>query len=149
MCVCLSPEDNVRLVKRVVGKPGDTVEMRRNTLFLNGRPLQYSQTDHNYAEQIPQKHAAGSQFAIENLDRTSHPVMTVPNVLARRDFGPVVIPEGQYFVLGDNRDLSRDSRYFGLVPRESILGRARAVLLSFDITDKYQPRIDRFFTGLQ
>jgi len=147
--VCLSPEDGRRLVKRVVGKPGDTVEMRRNTLLLNSRPLEYSQTDQNYAEQIPQKHARGSRFAIESLDRTAHPVMTLPSVVAMRDFGPIVVPEGQYFVLGDNRDLSRDSRYFGLVPRESILGRARAVLLSFDITDKYQPRLDRFFTGLQ
>jgi signal peptidase I len=75
--------------------------------------------------------------------------MTVPGVRAIRDFGPIVVPEGQYFVLGDNRDLSKDSRYFGLVPRASILGRARAVLVSFDITEHYQPRISRFFTGLQ
>lgn len=147
--ICLSPEDGVRLVKRVVAKPGDTVEMRHNTLFLNGRPLEYDETDHNYAEEIPQKHAADSRFAIEELDHTAHPVMSVPSVRAMRDFGPVTVPEGQYFVLGDNRDLSKDSRYFGLVPRESILGRARGVILSFDITDKYQPRLDRFFTGLE
>jgi signal peptidase I len=147
--VCLSPEDGVRLVKRVVGKPGDTVEMRHNTLLLNGRPLEYDETDHNYVQEIPQKHAAGSRFAIEELDHTAHPVMSVPSVRAIRDFGPVTVPEGQYFLLGDNRDLSKDSRYFGLVPRESILGRARAVLVSFDITDKYQPRLDRFFTGLE
>jgi signal peptidase I len=147
--VCLSPEDGVRLVKRVVAKPGDTVEIRRNTLFLNGRPLEYEETDHNYAHEIPQKHAAGSRFAIEELGRTTHPVMSVPGVQAMRDFGPVTVPEGQYFVLGDNRDLSKDSRYFGLVPRELILGRARGVILSFDITDKYQPRLDRFFSGLE
>lgn len=147
--VCLSPEDGIRLVKRVVGTPGDTVEMRRDVLFLNGQPLAYDETDRHYAEEIPQKHAAGSQFAIEELDQTAHAVMTVPGVRAMRDFGPIVVPEGQYFVLGDNRDLSKDSRYFGFVPRESILGRAQAVLMSFNITDKYQPRLHRFFTGLQ
>jgi signal peptidase I len=51
--------------------------------------------------------------------------------------------------MGDNRDLSRDSRYFGLVPRASILGKADAVVLSFDITDKYEPRLGRFLTRLQ
>ncbi len=147
--ICLSPEDGVRLVKRVVARPGDIVEMRRNVLLLNGRPLDYIAAELNYAEQIPQEHAAGSQFAIEELGETEHPVMSVPGVPAMRDFGPIVVPEGQYFVLGDNRDLSRDSRYFGLVPRESILGRARGVILSFDITDKYQPRIGRFLSPLQ
>jgi signal peptidase I len=147
--VCLSPEDGVRLVKRVVAKPGDTLEMRRNVLFLNARPLEYDETSLNYAEQIPRQHAAGSRFAIEELGETAHPVMTVPGIIAMRDFGPLVVPEGRYFVLGDSRDLSRDSRYFGLVPRESILGRARGVILSFDITDKYQPRIGRFFTGME
>ncbi len=147
--VCRSPDDGVRLVKRVVAKPGDTVEMSRNTLFLNGRPLEYSRTDQDYAERVPKKYAKKSRFAIEQLDATAHPVMTVPAVRAIRDFGPIVVPEGQYFVLGDNRDLSKDSRYFGLVPRASILGRARAVLISFDITDKYQPRFDRFFSALE
>jgi len=147
--VCLSPEDGVLLVKRVVAEPGDTVEMHRNVLHLNGRPLAYSETDLNYAERIPQEHAAGSRFALEELGETTHPVMALPRIPAMRDFGPVVVPDGHYFVLGDNRDLSRDSRYFGLVPRESILGRARGVILSFDITDKYQPRLGRFFTGLR
>jgi len=147
--VCLSPEDGVRLVKRVVGKPGDTVEMRRNVLLLNGQPLDYSETDLNYAERVPHERAAGSRFAIEKLDETTHPVMSVPRIAAMRDFGPITVPQGRYLVLGDNRDLSRDSRYFGLVSRESILGQARAVLVSFDITDKYQPRISRFFTGLE
>jgi len=147
--VCLSPEDGQRLVKRVVGKPGDTVEMRRNVLLLNGQPLDYSETDLNYAERVPHERAAGSRFAIEKLDETAHPVMSIPRIAAMRDFGPITVPQDRYLVLGDNRDLSRDSRYFGLVPRESILGQARAVLISFDITDKYQPRISRFFTGLE
>jgi signal peptidase I len=59
-----------------------------------------------------------------------------------------VIPEGHYFVMGDNRDDSRDARYWGLVPRRNIVGRAVGVIVSLDIENSYKPRWDRFFMGL-
>jgi signal peptidase I len=147
--ICLSPEDGMRLVKRVVGKPGDTVQMIRSVLFLNGQPLAYSETGRDCPVHLPGAGAATGILAMEDLDRTCHPVVSVPGLHAMRSFGPVTVPEGCYFVLGDNRDVSRDSRYFGVVPRESILGRARAVVLSFDLTDKCQPRLGRFLHPLR
>jgi signal peptidase I len=147
--VCLSPEDGVRLVKRIVAGPGDTVELRRNVLLLNGQPLAYGMAEAEYAEQLPQGLTGRCIVTTEDLGGTVHSIMSIPAVRAMRDFGPVRVPDGYYFVLGDNRDVSRDSRYFGFVPRQAILGKAQAVLLSFDITDKYEPRLRRFFSGLQ
>ncbi len=147
--VCLSPEDGARLVKRVVGKPGDTLQMIRNVLYLNGRPLSYSETGQDCPVHVRGGPALRGVLALEDLDRTVHPVVSIPGLSARRSFGPVVVPAGHYFVLGDNRDVSRDSRYFGLVPRASILGRARAVVVSFNLTDKCQPRMGRFLTRLR
>jgi signal peptidase I len=147
--VFLSPEDGTRLVKRVVGRPGDTVQMSRNVLFLNGQPLVYRPTGRDCPVYLPGDAAATGVLAMEDLGRTVHPVVSVPGLEAMRSFGPVVVPEGAYFVMGDNRDVSRDSRYFGFVPRQAILGRAGAVVLSFDITDKCQPRLGRFLTGLR
>ena len=147
--VCLSPDDGTRLVKRVVGRPNDTIEMRNNTLFLNGQPLAYSLTGMSPAVHLPDGPTVVGRMAVEDLGQTAHPVISIPGIAAMRNFGPLSIPDGYYFVMGDNRDLSRDSRYFGIVPRESILGRAGAVVVSFDITDKYQPRAGRFFTPLR
>ena len=147
--VCFSPEDGARLVKRVIGQPGDTVEMRNNTLFLNGQPVVYARIDPQYAEQLPAKVRDKCILATEDLDGAAHMVMTVPSVAAVRNFGPVVVPQDSYFVMGDNRDNSKDSRYFGFVERDSIVGRARGVIGSFDITDKYQPRFTRFFSVLR
>lgn len=146
--ICFSPEDKTRLVKRIIALPGDTIEMRNNVIFLNGQPAAYTGIDPKYADQLASKLKGHSILAIENLDGCAHPVMSIPSVPAMRDFGPVTVPQGSYFVMGDNRDLSRDSRYFGFVERKAIVGKAKAVIVSFDITDKYQPRFGRFFASV-
>ncbi|MBM4029951.1 MAG: signal peptidase I [Planctomycetes bacterium] len=147
--VCLSPEDGLRLVKRVVGTPGDIVQMKGNTLLLNGRPVPCRATGRECPVHLPGGHGCNGILSQEDLGSITHPVLHLPGLPAQRDFGPLVVPEGCYFVLGDNRDVSRDSRYFGVVPRARILGRARAVLLSFDLTDKCRPRAGRFLTRLR
>jgi signal peptidase I len=160
--ICFSPEDGIRLVKRVIGLPGDTIEMKNNTLFLNGDPVAYTRIGFKYKELPSSNRAVVRQahhpehsrrvrcvLATEDLDGVIHAVMSIPSIAAMRSFGPVKVPQGSYFVMGDNRDSSRDSRYFGFVERESIVGKAMGVIGSFDITDKYQPRFGRFFESLK
>jgi signal peptidase I len=146
--ICLSPQDGTRLVKRVIGLPSDTIEMKRNALFINGRPANYSRIDPEYAEQLPAQLKNRAILAAEDLNGLEHPVMSIPDIPAIRDFGPLTVPHDSYFVMGDNRDMSKDSRYFGFVRRDVILGKAKAVIVSFDITDKYQPRLKRFLSPL-
>ena len=147
--VCFSPDDKTRLVKRVTGLPGDIIELRNNTLFLNGEPASYTKIDSKYTEHLPGKLKEKCAFAMEDLDGFSHAVMSTPSITAIRSFGPVKVPPNSYFVMGDNRDNSRDSRYFGFVERKFIIGKAKGVITSFDITDKYQPRLKRFFASLK
>jgi len=148
--IFFSPEDGTRLVKRVIGQPGDTIEMRSNILLINGEAIAYTRVDAEYTDDLPRKLKDRCIVAMEELDGSAHPVMSVPSIPATRSFGPVTVPEDSYFVMGDNRDNSRDSRYFGFVQRESIVGKAKGgVIGSFDITDKFQPRFDRFFAALR
>jgi len=147
--ICFSPDDGTRLVKRVVGLPGDKIEMKDNVLFLNAEPVDYTRVDPRYAEPLPDGIRGRCVLAIEDLDGCRHAVMSVPSVAAMRDFGPVTVSQGSYFVMGDNRDNSKDSRFFGFVERESIVGEARRVIGSFNITDKYQPRFKRFLSSLR
>jgi len=147
--ICFSPEDGIRLVKRVIGLPGDTIKMKNNTLFLNGEPVDYTKIGRDYTELLFGKRRVECVLEIEDLDGVTHTVMSIPLIEAMRSFGPVTVPQGSYFVMGDNRDSSRDSRYFGFVDRESIVGQAKGVIGSFDITDKYQPRFKRFFESLK
>jgi signal peptidase I len=147
--VCFSPDDGTRLVKRVVAIPGDTVSMMNNVLFINGKPLQYTQIDRKYQDYLSDKLKLNSNMAMENLDGHTHAVMNFPALNAMRSFQPITIPESRYFVMGDNRDNSKDSRVFGFVDRNSIVGQAKGIITSFNIKDKYQPRIKRFFESLQ
>lgn len=139
-----SPLDGTRLVKRTVGLPGDIVELRDNRLIINGQPVDYTPLDTAIVGQVSGDKRQHSRFATEHLPVQSHAVMSTPGVPAARDFGPFQVPTGQYFVMGDNRDNSLDSRYFGAVDRRQILGKATAVAFSLDRDHQWRPRIDRF-----
>ena len=147
--VCFSPDDRTRLVKRIIGQPGDIIELQNNTLFLNGEPVSYTTIDSKYTEHLSGKLKEKCILAMEDLDGFTHAVMSTPSVEAVRTFGPVTVPQDNYFVMGDNRDNSKDSRYFGFVERKFIIGKAKGIIGSLDITDKYQPRFKRFFASLK
>ncbi|HEV7764323.1 MAG TPA: signal peptidase I [Thermoanaerobaculia bacterium] len=142
--VLFSPVDGVRLVKRVVALPGDQVEMRENQLYINGQVAKQSPI----ATTELADYGRAYVFA-ENLQGHTHKMMVTPEIPAVRSFGPVVIPEGNYFVLGDNRDNSNDSRFIGFIERRRIVGEAVAVAFSLDRANWFAPRFDRFFEGLE
>lgn len=161
--VLRSPEDGKRLVKRVVGLPGDEIEIRGSRLFVNGEQASYMRLEQEIVDQIDRELQPSFLFAKEVIAGRGHPVM----ITLRRQgmygqdlqaiqaiaehgprYGPIKVPESQYFVMGDNRNNSRDSRWFGAVDRSAILGRATAIALSVDRERHYMPRWSRFFTRL-
>ena len=138
--VCFEPGTGLRLVKRVIGIPGDTIELRDNILVLNHVPAQYS------AASVEQ----GGHIALVESPAKSglpHSILETPTLRAIRSFAPVTVPAGKYFLMGDNRDDSLDSRYFGFVDRSQIIGRASRVL--FSLGDYCVPRIGRCFESVR
>jgi signal peptidase I len=146
--VFYSPKDGTRLVKRTIGLPGDTVELRGDRLIINGTIVEYKSIADELVPDVGARDRAISEFATEQLPGRSHLVATIPAVSALRNFGPVQVPAGSYFMMGDNRDNSYDSRYFGAVKRDRILGRATSVVASLDAEHHWHPRWSRFFSSL-
>lgn len=144
-----SPKDGTTLVKRVVGLPGDTIAMRGERLLINGAALDYASTQSRADGELPlATRGEQREYFTEALGDSAHPIMVLPQRNAMRTFGPVTVPQGQYFMMGDSRDNSEDSRYFGFVPRATIVGRAHRVAYSLDADRWYKPRGDRFFSPL-
>lgn len=140
-----SPRDGVRLIKRLVAVPGDTVAMRNKVLVVNGQPARYAPIGTAVENLAPGMTIHALRFneitgSGERVVQWFH----LPDGSEEDSFGPVVLTAGRYLMLGDNRDDSADSRYFGLVPRELLIGRAVAIMASADIKGNWAPRLERF-----
>jgi len=121
-------EDGVKVVKRLVGVPGDTLQMRHAVLWRNGVAQREPYVEHTDSLEDPTDSMMRDwqvNFVLPTVDRsTYHP--------SRDNWGPLVVPPGKYFVMGDNRDNSFDSRYWGFVPRSVVRGRPMFIYYSFD-----------------
>lgn len=123
------PEDEEKdFIKRIVGTPGDTVQIKSKVVLVNGRPLD----DKAFTQRIDPG----------VIDGTINP---------RDNFGPVTVPEGSYFVMGDNRDQSLDSRFWGYVREEKIRGKAFRIYWSWSGQGQWKEwvRWERFGKAIQ
>lgn len=133
-----STRQDMRMVKRIIGVPGDVVAMKKNVLYINGEQLAY--LDISTSRQTVDK--------LEILAGKPHIVRVNKHGSQLSSFSPVKVPAGHYLVMGDNRDNSSDSRVFGFVPRNEIVGRSKSVVMSLNYDNYYLPRGDRFFHEL-
>ncbi|MDO8653438.1 MAG: signal peptidase I [Undibacterium sp.] len=145
-----SPEDGIRLVKRLIALPGDVVEMRNEKLVINGVEASYTPiTTHDADHLTPVREYPREQLVFkESLGSLQHDVIVMPERAAMRSFTAITVPAGQYMMLGDNRDNSRDSRYIGLVKRELITGQIKHLLFSLNSDNYYLPRLERIGAGV-
>jgi signal peptidase I len=135
-----SPDDGERLVKRLVGVPGDTLELRGQTLLVDGVPTAYRPIGELRDAIRLGERSFTAQLFEEQLAGHPHPVALV--LPQGHEFGPRRLGADEYWMMGDNRDNSRDSRYFGPVPRRLLAGRATRVIWSID--EGWHPRWARF-----
>lgn len=137
-----SKEARELLLKRVIGLPGDVVELRDNVLYINGQAASYS---HASVRPLQDDGAEQAAYRDEQLDGMSHLVRLSENHPSlRSSYGPVVVPPDHYLMLGDNRDNSADSRYYGFFARSELMGRTRRIAFSLDSENGYRPRFARF-----
>ena len=143
-----SPVDGVRLIKRLIGVPGDIVEMRDEVLFVNGRAAEYS-APRSVLEAMDYGRTVDGLRTTERIEGNERTVQFLPAIPAKRNFGPISVPADSYFFLGDNRDNSADSRYIGVVPRRLLIGRAHHILVSANIKNDWLPRLERVGERIQ
>jgi len=116
------PEEPDRdFIKRVIGLPGETIELRDKKVYVNGKAL-----DEPYVHFLQPPAGESEQHEVTSFD-------------VRERYGPVTVPPNHYFVMGDNRDNSQDSRYWGFLPRENVKGKALLIYWSYEAgREEYQ-----------
>ncbi len=125
----LGIEPKVDVVKRLIGVPGDTLAMRDDSLFRNGRYVPEPYAQHRDPQSAIPSHVLGTVLQWQRPHLIGTDSAYVPGL---RDWGPLVLPARSYFVMGDNRDESVDSRFWGFLPRESIKGPVLFIYFSYD-----------------
>ena len=143
-----SPKDGTKLIKRIVALPGDRVEMRNERLIVNGELAEYLEPELT-VESTGQNTGISAMRLTEIIGQNKRRVQLLEREGMIRTFGPIEVPPGNYLMLGDNRDNSADSRYFGFVPRHLLIGQAQRILASADINGRWAPRLERFGQRLQ
>ena len=130
------PEDpSIPFIKRVIGLPGDLVEYHHasKVVYINNEPIEQTVDRHRYIGIGSGSDMTGRELRIEHLsEEVEHAILVIPT---RMPFAPIekwVIQENQYFVLGDNRDNSKDSRFWGTVPEENLIGKAFFIWMNWD-----------------
>lgn len=116
-------------IKRVVGLPGDTVRYENKSLYINGEAVAEVPRGGYLGVRSAAQHT-GADLFLEKLGEVEHEIIVTPGMPTIN--GEFKVPEGQYFVLGDNRDNSRDSRFWGYVPDANLIGRAFFIWMNWD-----------------
>jgi len=124
-------EPILTIVKRVIGTAGDTLELRSDSLFRNGRYVPEPNAQHvNPLAQMDQNQRLRTRnwqlpHLVDGVDKSSY----LPDL---RNWGPMVVPDGHLFTMGDNRDESYDGRHWGFLPRENVVGKVLIIYWSYD-----------------
>jgi len=118
-------------IKRVIGLPGDEITYRNKTLYVNGEQVAETPMGAYEGPSERGRSMAGAEVMLEDLGGVEHRIMEIPQAWVGHE-GTWKVPDGQYFAMGDNRDNSADSRFWGFVPEANLVGKAFLIWMNFD-----------------